>query len=624
MSVNAILLAPMPSLTPLQNAAVNEARDRWLEWIFSTRAANRKQAEEGVRQTYRAAGLPEPKIFLWFDDQLDALLTLEQLSDFQQFNWMLPPESAQRRERVRRQLRNQLGVRNWAQVNRALGPLHTANRHEERRYKGLVMGVAVPRRDSLQAGLPTSAQNFPSDFPPIEEAAAAVEHAARSYYLQLERIAGQAAGPGIPGHGNIGGVSSIYLDYRFDLLFRHHCLFRICHEPSSALYDGLRRTLQHAGPWWAFEHAAILCDRPRKIHLDPQDQLHHDRAPAITFRSGLELFAWHGTGVPAESICHRESLTPAVIRAQADPAIRAALIDIYGPERFQSERRPPARRKPGSPLVIELPDEPAAKIEVLHGYGPLNYYQRYLAGEHRPVWHELYALGDHVREDRYAADALAVAYATMIRVRQNIVRLAERLAEAGYEFGSAAGNSGNVIPFGVARWNYWLKDATRPGENNPHETAPLHPPEPGLRHRLRRLEKDAGELPISLRAWYEVVGSVTFEGSHPTLSPQGEDEPARPLVVAPFSQILREWDESPPEVGVDGRPFVAVIAPGATPYQMTLPAVGIDAPLENEPHGLLFVDYLRLALNWAGFPRFADAADPPQEIALLRAGQLRV
>jgi|HubBroStandDraft_1064217.scaffolds.fasta_scaffold3293191_1 hypothetical protein len=31
-------------------------------------------AEEGVRRAYRAGGMPEPEIFLWLDDLMEACL----------------------------------------------------------------------------------------------------------------------------------------------------------------------------------------------------------------------------------------------------------------------------------------------------------------------------------------------------------------------------------------------------------------------------------------------------------------------------------------------------------------------------------------------------------------------
>lgn len=79
--------------TPIQNKAVLSAQTRWLGWIFSTEPASREQAEEAVRHTYRAGGVPEAEIFLWFDDLVEALLVREQLSSFRDFNSQLPPES---------------------------------------------------------------------------------------------------------------------------------------------------------------------------------------------------------------------------------------------------------------------------------------------------------------------------------------------------------------------------------------------------------------------------------------------------------------------------------------------------------------------------------------------------
>ena len=69
----------MRPLTPRQNAAVISAQTRWLDWIFSTKPADRRLAEEAVRHTYRAGGVPEPEIFLWFDDLIEAMLVTEQL-----------------------------------------------------------------------------------------------------------------------------------------------------------------------------------------------------------------------------------------------------------------------------------------------------------------------------------------------------------------------------------------------------------------------------------------------------------------------------------------------------------------------------------------------------------------
>jgi len=320
----------MVSLTPRQSAALKSAQTRWLEWIFSTKPANREQAEEGVRRTYRAGGVGEPEIFLWFDDLMEALLAAEQLSDYRELNWMLPPEAMRRREEVQRRVRERLGLRTWKQVVQAAGPWQSPNRYEKKRHKGIGLMVAVPRQESLQAGLRTSADDDRRpDCEAIEEAAAAVGRAAFTAYSELERIVDRAAGPGIPGHGGMGCVPTIYYDYRLELLFRHDCLLSICGERASLRYDGLRLTVEHGGPWWAFARAAILCDRPAVAHRDGQARLHNDKGPAVIFRNGVELFAWHGIWAPEEAIRRPESLKRPAIRAENDPKVRAALIEIF-------------------------------------------------------------------------------------------------------------------------------------------------------------------------------------------------------------------------------------------------------------------------------------------------------
>jgi hypothetical protein len=240
-----------------------------------------------------------------------------------------------------------------------------------------------------------------------------------------------------------------------------------------------------------------------------------------------------------------------------------------------------------------------------------------MAGDHRQAWLELIALGAGVRADQYAAGARAVAYATMSRIARNISTIIERLREIGYEFEVESGDHDNVIPFGTARRKLWTDTVAR------ERAAPLTPPERRLAD-MTRLQQDAGTMPISLRAWFEIVGSVTLLGRHPALSPDDGTLRPDPLVIVPFSQVLRAWDASPPEIGAEGQPFMAELAPcpGGQEYSVKLPAPGMDAILENEPHGLFFVDYLRLALQWGGFPGFESAGPKPKEVEFLSKGLL--
>jgi hypothetical protein len=115
-----------------------------------------------------------------------------------------------------------------------------------------------------------------------------------------------------------------------------------------------------------------------------------------------------------------------------------------------------------------------------------SYLQRYRQGECEQVWAELLALGGKVREPRLFDEAVAVARETMTRARTNIEMLVPRLTALGYCFA--------------------------------HPDRVCVPADEEFRRLVADVERRVGPLPLSLRAWCEVVGEVNFMGSHPKFS----------------------------------------------------------------------------------------------------------
>jgi hypothetical protein len=115
-----------------------------------------------------------------------------------------------------------------------------------------------------------------------------------------------------------------------------------------------------------------------------------------------------------------------------------------------------------------------------------SYLERYRQGECEQVWAELLALGGQIREPRLYGEALSVAHEAMTRARANIELLVPRLTSLGYRFA--------------------------------HPDRVFVPAAEGFRHLVAQVERRAGPLPLSLRAWCDVVGEVNFMGSHPKLS----------------------------------------------------------------------------------------------------------
>ena len=236
-----------------------------------------------------------------------------------------------------------------------------------------------------------------------------------------------------------------------------------------------------------------------------------------------------------------------------------------------------------------------------------SYFERYRRGEHESVWRELVAMGEQIRHSSVHEDALEVARETMRRVLANAKMLASRLKDEGYEFG-------------------W-----------PHEI--LIPPPDSTAAMLAQIEREAGALPLSLRALYEVVGSVNLVGTHVELCPEVGEIYSDPLQTTPIDYAiyqLEEWKEERATIeGDDAEPFeVSVSADdyhkadvsGGAPYSIQINKPSMDRQLMYERHELLLVEYLRLSFAWGGFPGFDRVgAHPPMAIIeKLRCGLLEI
>jgi len=221
----------------------------------------------------------------------------------------------------------------------------------------------------------------------------------------------------------------------------------------------------------------------------------------------------------------------------------------------------------------------------------MSYLERYLHGEYKQVWAELLKLGT-IEDLEILKDAEAVATETMERVQINVERIIERLQNLNYEF-------------------------TYPSEI-------YFPPSPDIEQKIEELAKLAGPIPMSVRFFYKMIGSVNLTGKHKSFFP--EDYPD-PLVIEPFPYFLDyefpEWKQE-----MESRPakerekFRMDMSPdyyhkanvsGGLPYAIELPNPAVDAPFIEEWHKTTFIDYLRTTFQWGGFPGLRKSTFPPKE-----------
>ena len=131
---------------------------------------------------------------------------------------------------------------------------------------------------------------------------------------------------------------------------------------------------QSATWWWAFENLTIICERPVECRMDAEERLHAPDGPALLFRDGWAVHAWHGVRVPADWIEGR----PAAAEVLRDPNLEkrragceilgwAHILDELGAETIDADPDPTV----GTLVSVGLPDltERARFLRVRCGTG---------------------------------------------------------------------------------------------------------------------------------------------------------------------------------------------------------------------------------------------------------------
>ncbi len=619
-------------------------RRRWLGYLLSTEPVDRPRAETAIRGLYAAAELDAPRSFCWFESPAAACWAVAVLIEPRRAHWAEILTAARRsapdRERIehaRAALCTCCAQPSWETVIATMGPpLGMRMQQPPQLPERMIQPAIITARLKLYGGDVRALFSAPEGD---------VLHNAEQALWGRDGAA-LTSGLYCPTAGTLL-AQCFFADYPFATIAsdEDYAAARTPPPILSAAWDVARAT----GPWWAFADGAILIDRPVELHTTAEGLLHRGDGAAAVYRDGSRVYAWQGQAVREEWVLHPEQIAPGTLR-QLPRTFRTFVEARVGP----SSRTTSTRAKPSRILTAKLPAGVDARLQALreHARGSLPLFDLYVAGEHRRAWSELMKRGPAVRQDPHAADALAVAYETMRRVAQNADMLAGRLEALGYRFGTpgtpnvkiAYGPESTVIDLrdiGTAaaphaeglvgmlnrlRGAFASKLPQKPPETGRAAAAPHVPPQSRTAKQLRRLEDRTGSLPLSIRAFYEVVGAVDFNGMHPSLSPDGGPGCPDPLIVFGPDDVLAELDAWEDE----DRPSQIAIAPddlhkagssGGDGYAIAVPDPRADGELLNERHNLLFVDYLRLCFEWGGFPGY-EGMDRgiPREIETLRRG----
>lgn len=561
--------------------SVEAVARKWHDQFLRTDPVDHEAAEAAVRDAYRFAGMAEPERFMWCASPLEAvwaMLVLVGKTD--SYNHAVYEDVERSKSgkgklaEARTSVAERLGI-GEGEVEGYFGrPFYVAEGSNPVTKKLMENFDAWMAR--AEAGDDFLAAHQRGPFKPLHDLEQTLHYEGYKGLSSKGSVFNEAlAAAGGKHLAILGGRSAqhrLYGNFAYSEVAQDEALAQMGKLEPTELQRAIWAAYEASGMWWPCHDGVVFAERPVAVEQDG------DRI-GMRWADGFTVGEISGQQSAVE--------TPtAPVSVIASKASRDAPI-----------------------LGRALSSDHEQRVAALRSTAPLPFFDRYLAGEHGQVWEELLVLGNGVRSDAHAADALAVAYETMHRVGQNVRLISDRLKGMEYNF-VQPGSGGSLFGFGKAK------------THEPHV-----PPPADVAARITELEAIVGgPLPLSLRAFFEVVGEVDLNGDHPILAPKDGQFTPDPLMVCGVGNAIAMVESDDRD---EDDPLLFEFAPdalhkanisGGSPYSIALPQAAGDALVEDEPHGVTFVEYLRIAIQWGGFPGWENESEHPPELARLREG----
>lgn len=119
-------------------------------------------------------------------------------------------------------------------------------------------------------------------------------------------------------------------------------------------FEGLFGLAKYSGWLNAYEDVVVFQHPPEVIKFDDRNVLHCQDGPAIRYRDGVEVYAWHGVTIPGEWISDKKALTPDICLHWANVEQRRCACEIYGWANIIRDLNPLTIDKDGDPEIGTL------------------------------------------------------------------------------------------------------------------------------------------------------------------------------------------------------------------------------------------------------------------------------
>jgi hypothetical protein len=326
------MIKKIERLTPEQEAQIPIIRDEWLRHGLSCEPADWQTAEQAVRDAYTVAGLDPPKIIIRLASPHEGALGAAILKNTKFDKNVRAQVRAQVRDQVRDQVGAQVGDQVRAQVWAQVGAQVRAQVGDQVRDQ---VGDQVWAQVWAQVGAQVRAQ--------------VRDQVGDQVWAQVWAQVGDQVGAAYWSQHEAGYMSWL-------AFFR-----RIANLPNTEKIEPLLHIAQSCGWVWFFDGAAIITDRPKTLKRDDENRLHCEDGPALEYRDGFAICAWHGTRIPKEWVEDKSSITAKIALTWENIEQRRVACEIVGWAKILRELDAKVIDADGDPLIgtlveVRLPD----------------------------------------------------------------------------------------------------------------------------------------------------------------------------------------------------------------------------------------------------------------------------
>jgi hypothetical protein len=327
----------LTKLTPEQEAQIPAIRDEFLRIGLSTEPADFDAAEQAARDAYAVAGLPAPELFIRLASPMEGAIGAVILKGTrigesvraQVRAQVWDQVRAQVWDQVRAQVGDQVGAQVWDQVLDQVGDQVRAQVWDQ-------VGDQVRAQVRAQVWDQVGAQVWDQVWDQVGDQVGAQvwDQVGDQVRAQVRAQVGDQVRAqvwdqvGDQVRAQVG--AAFYSQHEAGWLSWASYFHRVCNLPGAEKIEPLARIAANCGWVWFFAGAVIITDRPRILRRDDQNRLHCEDGPALEYRDGFAIHAWHGTRVPAEWVEDRASLTAKIALTWPNVDQRAAACEILG------------------------------------------------------------------------------------------------------------------------------------------------------------------------------------------------------------------------------------------------------------------------------------------------------